>query len=115
MSGSTHADRDKVVFEMLSSQGADLSQPRHTLFYLYFPSQSEATRAQEELMGHWLASEGKFIAECHPSPINGSWPCRVEAEMVVSQEVMSKLTPELEAIASRHGGEYDGWECASQP
>jgi hypothetical protein len=43
------------------------------------------------------------------------WVARPETEMVVSADSVASLVSQLEAVAARNGGEFDGWEASPTP
>lgn len=115
MPESTHEHRDREIIKVLRAQGADLSKPRHTLFYFYFPSREDAETAHAALLQSPLSRERAFRVEVAPAASGPKWLCRAEAEMVIDQSVIDRLRPQLEQIARQANGEYDGWECAAVP
>lgn len=109
-----HATADLQVLARLRELGADLTQPRHTLFYFYFDSEDAAKACGERLKTGVLANERDVVVRVKESD-GGEWVCIAEAQMIVNEEIFAKLTPLLGALGRELGGEYDGWEAASKP
>jgi hypothetical protein len=101
------ADRD--VIEQLRANGADLSQPRHVIVYLYFTTKSDADGAAAD-----LASAG-LSGSLASNEAQDSWLVKVEFHAVVSEEAVGELSGRMNAIAQRHHGVYDGWEASANP
>ena len=100
---------DRAVLHQLVSQGADLSKPRHVVHYLYVHTphhQAEAAVAVRAL--GW---------EAEPRPPLPDYP---NDWLVLAQRHGVVLTPKevaatrgsLEQLATRLGGQYDGWEAS---
>jgi hypothetical protein len=100
-------DADQEILRQLVELGAQLVHPRSVRAYLYFRSEDAALRAAREL------SEGGWTAEVGAE--SGTWLVRPERVMVVSPESVMAVRIELTAVATRHGGDYDGWEASPQP
>ena len=115
MPHSTHDERDAEILKILVREKADLSKARHSLFYLYFPTNDQASAARSEVLKLEIAKEKDFKAEVETSATGTDWLCLVQAEMVINATVISRLRSQFEAIAKRGQGEYDGWECAAVP
>jgi hypothetical protein len=100
-------DADQQVLDALRMNGADLSKPTETLFYLYLPTEVEA-----DTVAAALRNDG-FEAEVSP-PADGytMWLCRATIEMVPELGAIHQLRDRFTALAAAHGGEYDGWEAA---
>jgi len=115
MPGSTRDERDAEILKILVRERADLSRPRHSLFYLYFPTKDHAVAARSEVRNLEIAKEKGFKAEVQRAATGSEWLCLVEAEMVINASVIARLRSQFEAIAKKGQGEYDGWECAAVP
>lgn len=74
--------------------------------YLYFPEKSNAEKAAQ-----WFRSQG-FSVETRLAADNNSWLTLVKHASPSNQEEIDKLRAEIEALASKLDGEYDGWELA---
>lgn len=108
-----HSARDAELFSQLDRLKPDLSKPRHTVFYLYFPSREQAEAADVGLAGSSLGSESSFATEI--AEAEREWRLKAEAVMVVNPERIASLRRELIVVAAKNGGEYDGWETAATP
>ena len=73
--------------------------------YLYFPQKTGAEEA-----AHWFRSQG-FSVDVRLGA-DKSWLALVKHEAVENVQDMDKLREEMEALAERLNGEYDGWEVA---
>ncbi len=101
--------KDLAVMGQLLDHGANLDEPRHVLHFSYFPSESSADAAAEELSAHGWASE---VAQPLPD-YPGQWSVKSEKQdFVLSPTVVRDSTDLFEAVAARNGGEYDGWEAS---
>ena len=101
--------KDVLVLEQLVKAGADVTQPRHVLHYLYFPDQDRAGRAAGE-----AASRGFEVTVREPLPqYPEQWTVVCERHDVVLQlETVRDATDYFETLAGSHGGDYDGWEAS---
>jgi hypothetical protein len=109
-----HVTRDAEIFRILREHGADLSKPRHALFFAVFDMEQAATEAERAAANLSLAKEQDFRTSFFKNSA-GTITLRMEAEMIINEERLAGLRQELTSFASRHGGEYDGWEAAATP
>ena len=99
---------DLAVMGALMEQGANLLEPRHVLYYLYFPDAATADRAAEVAQG-----QGYETTVSEPLPDDTSWRMRSERHhLVLAPEVVRSADDFFVALATTHGGEYDGWEAS---
>ena len=107
-SGDT-ASGDRAVLDQLRGRGSDLSLPRHTIHFLYFPTRGAAQEAAEILRagGHIANTRPR-----NPAASANSWPVLVETVAVVDEATIASGRETFESLATRFGGEYDGWEAA---
>lgn len=100
---------DLLVLEQLVTAGADLTAPRHVVYYLYFDSEEQAVAASSE-----STSEG-FGTELRP-PMTGAgeqWAVVSERhDYVLDLDTVRENTDWFAELAARHGGDYDGWEAS---
>jgi Regulator of ribonuclease activity B len=75
--------------------------------YLYFPEKSNAEEAAQ-----WFGNQG-FSVETKLSGDGDNWLTLVKHGAPQSVDEMDKLKEEMEALALRLNGEYDGWELAT--
>lgn len=108
----TADEGDRLILDQLRSIGADLSQPREVLHYLYLP-----TREAADAVGADVEPRG-YAVEIRPAagpPGPNPWLCLATIVSVVSLESVRAAREEFEVLAGAHGGEYDGWEAAGTP
>lgn len=101
--------KDLDVVNLLVQHGADLSQPRHVLYFLYFGSEDAATQAAEQ------ARSRSFEATVNePLPQRpGDWSLKCERRgVVVDTETIRGNGDFFDQLAAQFGGEYDGWEAS---
>ena len=105
---------DRKVLAALTEYGSDLARPHHTIHYLYFKSLPAAQAAAEE-----LDKAGYQNLDVHVAPTTlwkrlfgaKEYACVAETHAVPSEQNVFATTDWMNALASRHGGEYDGWEA----
>lgn len=99
---------DLLVMGQLIQAGADLTQPRHTLYYLYFRSEQGARGAAG------AAAELGFRARItEPDGEITDWSVICEHDaLILDPDTVRSNTDHFDAIAAEHGGQYDGWEAA---
>jgi hypothetical protein len=100
--------KDLEVLMQLAELGANLTAPRHVLYYLYFPNQAAAESAAR------AAAERSFETTVDQSTDGELW--RVVSERrgyVLSMDVVRDNTDFFEGLAERLGGEYDNWEASA--
>ena len=97
-----------MVLGQLVENGADLSESRHVIFYSYAPSEEVAQEMRDE------AEADRFTAEVRePLPdFPGQWSVVCETHAVTSPDFVREADDFFEALARRHGAEYDGWEAS---
>jgi hypothetical protein len=101
--------KDLAVLGSLSDAGADLTQPRHVVFYLYFPEQATAERAGEVARGHGYTPDVRTPLPQYP----GQWSLVCDRhEAVTSPAFVRDADNFFQDLADTHGGEYDGWEAS---
>ncbi len=101
--------KDLLVMEQLVKAGADLTEPRHVLHFLYLPDRDRARLAADE-----AAARGFEVAVREPLPqYPEQWTLVCERhEVVLRPEIVRDTTDYFEALAATHGGDYDGWEAS---
>jgi regulator of RNase E activity RraB len=108
--GYEHVDGfDQGVLLALVGAGADLTQPRHVLHYLYVGSEEHRRAAAEEARAlGWEVDEPDPLPE-YPD----SWLVLAQRQGVVltPDEVVSARRA-FSDLAGRYEGEYDGWEAS---
>jgi hypothetical protein len=101
------AAADAQVIESLRANGSDLTKPHPIRYYLYFTQEPSARAAASELERLWYK-----IDRLSPGPKKGQWGIIANKPTVPSMPVVSQITRDLNALAQRYQGEYDGWEAA---
>jgi hypothetical protein len=74
--------------------------------YLYFPLQTDAAGAGEQLRDRGYRVEVRKGAE------GKSWLALAKGARPKAKGEMGALRNEMESLAAQYGGEYDGWEAA---
>ncbi len=101
--------KDLAVVAKLVDAGADMSQPRHVLHYLYFDDRDDAETAAAE------ARQSAFevdVREPQP-PSRPQWALVCERRgVILDAPTICDGRDFFESLASRCGGDYDGWEAS---
>ena len=95
--------------DTLSAAGADLAEPRHVLYFMYFDSVEGAEAAAAE------ARRWGFITElgAPPPEFPNQWSVICEKRgLVLTGETVRTNSERFEALASAHAGQFDGWEAS---
>jgi hypothetical protein len=103
--------KDLAVLGQLMQQGADLTKPRHALYYLYFKSEESANAAAAEI------GPTGYSCDVHETPSQpGSWSLICQRDDAVLDPPGVIAADNLfQGVADRHQAEYDGWEAAARP
>jgi hypothetical protein len=112
--GWTPARAEELRLRDMAEQEAEIAQnpPKATLqserlrHYLYFPERSNAEKAAQ-----WFRSQGLTV-EVRLGADHENWLALVKHGPLESSKDLKKLRDEMEALAERLHGEYDGWEGA---
>lgn len=97
---------DLATLDQLRHRGADLSQPRHVIYYLFFPDTTRASAAATALAAAGLDAGVR-------EPERGSETMVVADETaVVDEAAIGERRALLDGIAAQFGGDFDGWEAA---
>ena len=106
---------DRDVLQHLVGYGSDLSRPHHTIHFLYFKSKAAAETAADE-----LRAAGYENVRVDRAPTLSLWArlfaykqfsCIAETHVVPSEAAVFATTDRMNALAAKHGGNYDGWEA----
>lgn len=104
--------KDLMLLGQLIQQGADLKQPRHALYYLYFPSLQAAEAGADDGRAAGYSCEVRDPLPQYP----GQWSVVCErSDAVLDPTGVNAADDLFQGIADRLGGEFDGWEAAAQP
>lgn len=101
--GAGRVSLDAQVIEQLRQAGSDLARPHEIEFFLYFQTRDAAVAAEKELTGRG------FSANIERAAKGPEWLLLFTRSMTPSESDLTSLRAELTALASRHGGQYDGW------
>ena len=101
--------KDIALMGEMIQRGADLSQPRHALYYLYFEAPEAAQAGAEEGRTAGYSCEVR-----DPLPENpGQWSLVCERQdALLDIEGVRTADDLFQGIADKHGGDFDGWEAA---
>ena len=101
--------KDLLVLHQLMQAGAQLTEPRHTVHYLYFGTVDAATAASQEAAAHGFDVE---VREPLPEyPDQWSLVCGRHG-VVVDPATVRDHGDLFDSLAERYAGEYDGWEAS---
>ncbi len=99
---------DVMTLQQLVGAGADLSRPRHVIYFVYFddPVRADAAAARASLAGYRAKSSEL------PGAYAGTWSLNAEVITVLDPETVIEAGDFFRAIAGEWGGDYDGWEAS---
>ena len=101
--------KDLEVVSQLVKLGADLTQPRHVLYYLYFPGAEPASNAADDARSHSFEVAVKDPLPQYP----GHWSLTCERRgVVLDTDTIRGHRDYFDDLAATFGGEYDGWEAS---
>ena len=101
--------KDIALLGQLMKQGADLSKPRHALYYSYFGSREAADDGATEARSAGYQCEVRDPMPQYP----GQWSLVCERhDAVLDIEGVRAADDLFQGIADRLDGEFDGWEAA---
>jgi hypothetical protein len=105
-------NKDLAVLGQLMAHGADLTKPRHAVYYLYFADGAAAEAGGEEARAAGYSCEVR-----EPLPVNpGQWSLVCErSDVILNPPNVIAADDLFQGIADRHGAEFDGWEAAARP
>ncbi|NES25972.1 ribonuclease E inhibitor RraB [Micromonospora terminaliae] len=101
--------RDLLLMNEIAKRAADLSQPRHVIFYLYAPSDDIGRLIAAEARTHGFEAQVRQPLPEYP----GSWTVACETHVVLTPQFVRESVDLFEALAERHHADYDGWEAAA--
>lgn len=100
---------DQQAIDRIREAGGDPSKPRQVDFYLYFEERANADAASAELRAE------SFGVTVERSAANDSWVLLATRRIALTSREFGRAQEKLEAVAHRHGGEYDGWDAPVEP
>jgi len=100
--------KDLAVLGQLMKAGADLTKPRHVVFYSYASSEQVAQALKSD-----VEAGGYTAAVREPLPQQpGQWAVVSETHAVTSPDFVREADDFFQGLADRHGADYDGWEAS---
>jgi Regulator of ribonuclease activity B len=106
--GPELTEADRRLLAQLVKAGADLTAPRHVVYYCYARSESAA-----ESMAAAATARGFVVDVRDPLPAYpGQWAVLAETIAVADEAFIAGSTDFFSALAAAHGAEYDGWEAS---
>ena len=96
-------EADERVLGHLARLGCDPAAPRETHHFLYLPTESDAAA-----VAHALDVDG-WTTVVEQS--EGAWLVVATRARTLTVELVHETRAGLAALASEHGGLYDGWEA----
>ena len=96
--------QDARVIENLVAAGSDISKLHNIDFFMLLPSKAKAKAAATDIeqLGYTIASVDRPAGQ-------SQWQVHATRVMAPQLEAMTATTRTLEAVAAKHGGDYDGW------
>jgi hypothetical protein len=98
-------EADERVLDHLVRLGCDPSVPRETRHFLYLPEQGGA-----EAVAGALGADG-WSTSVERS--EGAWLVVATRAHTLTLDLVRETRARLAALASEHGGLYDGWEAST--
>jgi len=105
LSSAQRADSD--VIEGLRRAGSDVSKLHATTYYLYFPGEKPARDA-----GADLQKVGYALVKVAENAKRTEWVVIASKPLIPTLAEVTRISRELNALARKHNGDYDGWEAA---
>jgi hypothetical protein len=104
--------KDLALMGQLLQQGADLHQPRHALYYLYFSTREAAEDGARSGREAGYTCEVREPLPDYPE----QWLALCErSDAVLDPPGVIAADDLFQGIADRLGGAFDGWEAAARP
>ncbi len=101
--------KDLAVMGSLIDAGADLTQPRHVMYFLYFANRGVATRAGAAATRQGYTAEVREPLGQYP----GRWALVCERHDAVTSPAFVRSADDFfQSLADSHAGDYDGWEAS---
>lgn len=97
---------NEAVLNILRQSNTDLSKRRPIDFYLYFPTEEKALKADAKLTS--------ISFDVNVSKSNWGkdpeWLCLAKINIIPNIKNLKIMTKVLERVAHKFGGNFDGWE-----
>ncbi len=101
--------KDIALLGQLMKQGADLTKPRHALYFLYFDSADVAASGADDGQKAGYSCSVRDPLPAYP----GKWSLVCERhDALLDIEGVIRADDLFQGIADRLGGEFDGWEAS---
>ena len=98
---------DAKTVQALREAGSDISKPHPIDFFFYgFVDRASAERFSQEL------NRPGWKFDAHQTPEASDWTVIASTVMVPDAREISDMRARFDALATKFGGEYDGWEAA---
>jgi hypothetical protein len=97
---------DELTIQQLAKAGANLEKATDVVNYLYLPTETLAQQAGLELQ------QAGYSVEVRPAATGSNWLALARIDVVPSPQNIQLLRERFEGLATKLGGEYDGWEAA---
>ena len=105
-------NKDILLMGQMVMGGADLNQPRHALYYLYFATREVADEAAARGTAAGYTADVREPLPEYPD----QWSVVCErSDAVLDIEGVKAADDLFQGIADDLGGEFDGWEASLQP
>ena len=104
---SVAEQQDARVIENLVAARSDISKLHDIDFFMFLPSESQANAAAAE-----MEQLGYVVTSIDQPASQSQWQIHATRRMAPQLEAMTAATRTLEEVASKHGGDYDGWGTA---
>jgi hypothetical protein len=102
--------KDIALLGELMKQGADLTKPRHALYYLYFGSRETAEAGAEVARGAGYTCSVRDPLPAYP----GQWALVCERpDAILDIDGVRSADDLFQGIADGAGAEFDGWEASA--
>jgi hypothetical protein len=102
---------DRFALRDLKEAGSDLTKPHQMEFWLSFPDRDAAKGAADE-----IGEMGFYVEIWEPGLLRGDeiagWLCYAAKTMVPEYDALVTIRFDFAAIATRHGGIYEGWSTS---
>ncbi|MCA9294711.1 MAG: ribonuclease E inhibitor RraB [Phycisphaerales bacterium] len=103
------SDLDQQTLRALKQHGDDHTLARHVIYWLFFPSDEARRAALCEAISNGWRQHSKTLADAPGE--DDSWILSVDANHDLTEEVLVERLDTINSIATKHGGDFDGWEA----
>ena len=108
----TH-EGDDALLAIFKQLEVDFTKSREVNFYFVFPVESDAQKASKDLENIDFACD---VLRYNPPWwkrlfVKPSWLVSTTRQMALDESEIKRLTTAFTSIATKHNGQYDGWEA----